>query len=239
MIYHLFFEQSGTFKNILKGWNYEAYDYDIRNDFGQTDCVMDLFAEIEKGYADEPSLFDRIKEGGVSTIMAFFPCVRFEEQILLHFRGDSCQLQNRTTEEKLEVDLKLQAELTLMYNMITKLAIVCIKKEIPLIIENPYSQMHYLRQRWCIRPSVIDMDRRQHGDYYKKPTQYWFIGTTPKENIFLEQPKPVPIYTITSPIPGTNRTVARSLIHPQYAEWFLKTYVIDKPVDAFGNVSEN
>ena len=47
---HLFFEQSGTFKNEFKKLGYDAYDYDIQNNFGQTDNVIDLFDEIEKAY---------------------------------------------------------------------------------------------------------------------------------------------------------------------------------------------
>lgn len=46
---HCLFEQSGTFKNEFKKLGYEAYDYDIQNDFGETDYVIDLFAEIEGG----------------------------------------------------------------------------------------------------------------------------------------------------------------------------------------------
>lgn len=49
MIAHCLFEQSGTFKNEFKKLGVEAYDYDILNDFGQTDFVVDLFAEIEGG----------------------------------------------------------------------------------------------------------------------------------------------------------------------------------------------
>lgn len=51
MTFHLFFEQSGTFKNELRELGYEAMDYDILNDFGQTDVVIDIFSEIEKSYA--------------------------------------------------------------------------------------------------------------------------------------------------------------------------------------------
>ena len=47
---HCFFEQSGTFKNEFKKLGYEAEDYDIQNNFGQTDHVVDLFGEIEKEY---------------------------------------------------------------------------------------------------------------------------------------------------------------------------------------------
>jgi hypothetical protein len=47
---HCLFEQSGTFKNEFKKLGIEAYDYDIQNEFGQTDYVVDIFAEIESGF---------------------------------------------------------------------------------------------------------------------------------------------------------------------------------------------
>ena len=47
---HLFFEQSGTFKNEFKKLGYKAEDYDIQNNFKETDHVIDLFAEIEREY---------------------------------------------------------------------------------------------------------------------------------------------------------------------------------------------
>lgn len=50
MTFHCFFEQSGTFKNEFKKLGYDAYDYDILNDFGETDYVIDLFKEIEDAY---------------------------------------------------------------------------------------------------------------------------------------------------------------------------------------------
>lgn len=46
---HCLFEQSGTFKNEFKKLGYEAFDYDIQNDYGQTDFQLDLFAEIRGG----------------------------------------------------------------------------------------------------------------------------------------------------------------------------------------------
>lgn len=47
---YLFFEQSGVFKNEFKKLGYEASDWDIQNNFGETDHVIDLFAEIETAY---------------------------------------------------------------------------------------------------------------------------------------------------------------------------------------------
>ena len=47
---HLLFEQSGTFKNEFKKLGIEAFDYDILNQFGETDYVIDLYNEIDKSY---------------------------------------------------------------------------------------------------------------------------------------------------------------------------------------------
>lgn len=63
-IYHCLFEQSGTFKNEFKKLGYEAYDYDILNDFDETDYVIDLYNEIEKAYENKNSIFDRFIGGG-------------------------------------------------------------------------------------------------------------------------------------------------------------------------------
>ena len=49
MVVHCLFEQSGTFKNEFKKFGIEAFDYDILNDFGQTDYQLDLFKEIRGG----------------------------------------------------------------------------------------------------------------------------------------------------------------------------------------------
>lgn len=168
----------------LKSFGYEAVDYDIQDEFGETDYVCDLFVDIEQAYLCKESIFDNITEK--DTVLAFFPCVRFENQIQMAFRGIAVQQKKWTDEQKLEYDLKLHKELDLMYETVTKLAIVCIRKKIPLIIENPYSTTHYLVKYWAIPSKVIDKDRTLRGDYFEKPTQYWFINCEPKYNMILE-----------------------------------------------------
>ena len=49
MIAHCLFEQSGTFKNEFRKLGIEAYDYDILNNYGETDYQIDLFEEIRGG----------------------------------------------------------------------------------------------------------------------------------------------------------------------------------------------
>ena len=60
---HCFFEQSGTFKNEFIKLGIPAEDYDIQNNFGETDHQEDLFKAIEDAYEGKPSLFDNIVGG--------------------------------------------------------------------------------------------------------------------------------------------------------------------------------
>lgn len=221
---HCFFEQSGTFKNEFKKLGIEAEDYDIRNDFGETDNVVDLMKEIAYAYyLDEKTVFDYIHAGEI--IFAFFPCTRFEDQIQLAFRGEQYQYKNKDEIFKLERGRKLHLELHNLYNSISMLAIVCLKKNIPLIIENPYSTAHYLTRYWCLKPKVIDIDRSRRGDLFKKPTQYWFINCEPSKKILFE-PVEIPGGKIKTIVKTSNK-VERSMITSEYARRFIKEFILD------------
>lgn len=235
---HCLFEQSGTFKNEFIKLGIPAEDYDILNDFGQTDHIIDLFAEIRGGYNAEPSIFDTFSKDDL--IMAFFPCTRFEDQIMLHFRGQSYQQANWTDEKKLKHSIVLHRELSEMYETITELCLLCIERQLRLIIENPWSYQHYLKQYWCLEPAIIDKDRRQRGDYYKKPTQYFFINCEPQNNFIFEALNMNAIQgkRVQKCMNATNwekatgekatRKVARSMIHPDYANRFIREYIMDE-----------
>lgn len=220
MKFHCLFEQSGTFKNEFKKLGYEAYDYDILNQFGETDYVVDLFNEIETGFAGGGSIFDKIDKN--DQIIAFFPCTRFEQQVLLNFRGENAGFINWTDEMKLEYDIKLHKELNQLYMLITKMVIICCKKKLPIIIENPYSTQHYLQRYWCLKPKVIDYDRRERGDYYEKPTQYWFINCEPKNNFIFEPQIIMPKKRVSE-----ENKVNRSMISKEYANRFIREFIID------------
>lgn len=217
---HCFFEQSGTFKNEFKKLGIFAFDYDLLNEFNQTDFIIDLFAEIEKAYNNKKSIFDDISKDDL--IMAFFPCIRFEDQIQMHFRGKAFQMKNWSDIKKLEKDIELHKELSHLYELITKFAIVCIKKDIPLIIENPYSVTHYLTKYWAISAKVIDLNRTLRGDFYKKPTQYWFINCEPKHNLIFEAYSWFPKKSISL----TSNKTERSLISAEYAYRFIKEFIL-------------
>lgn len=228
MIAHCLFEQSGTFKNQFRKLGYEAYDYDIQNEFGETDYVIDLFAEIEGGYEGKPSIFDNISTDDL--IMAFFPCTRFECQVQINFRGDANQMKKWTDTQKLNYSMQLHKELSRNYDLISKLALICIERGLRCVIENPYTQPHYLTNFWCIKPKLIDKNRRDNGDYMEKPTQYFFLGFEPKQNLVFEPLEycELRVHERMKPKDGLSRATMRSMIHPQYANRFIRQYLIDE-----------
>lgn len=125
MTFHCLFEQSGTFKNEFKKLGYEAIDYDISNTYGETDVQIDLFKEIEKAYDGEPSIFDTFTKE--DTLLAFFPCTRFESVVPVLFRGEGLQQEKWTLEQKLEYSIQLHTELHELYMHISKLCLVCLR----------------------------------------------------------------------------------------------------------------
>ena len=218
-----FFEQSGTFRDKFKELGIEAVDCDIQNEYGKTDYQIDLFAEIRKAYFDCDSIFDKITKDDI--VIAFFPCIRFTKQIELEFTQKAPQYRTLALEEKMLLAKQFEQERTDFYNLFCDLILVCCKKHIRLIIENPYSNNHYLVRYFPIRASIIDTNRRERGDYYEKPTQYWFINCLPSYNVnalFREQvmPKKRRVLDFTS---GSKE---RSEISPIYARQFIEEFIL-------------
>lgn len=221
------FEQSGTFKNELCKLGVHAEDFDILDDYGETDHIADVFGEIERAYSGEQSLFDQITADDI--ILAFFPCVRFEDQAVMLFNGSHYSQKNWTDVQRLEYALELHEELHRLYTVVCKLFIVCLRGGLRMIVENPKGSMHYLVRYFPVPAKVYDGDRREHGDYYKKPTQYWFVNCEPEDNLVMDVMDYVKVNNVecVKKIGEASRKVSRSLIHPQYARWFLKRYVVD------------
>ena len=223
------FEQSGTFKKAFRELGIEAEDYDILNDFGETDHQIDLFVEIEKAYNGEPSLFDEI--GETDLCLAFFPCTRFQAYNCTNFQGKNTGMRKWNTTQKLEYSRELHAELHKLYDLICKLFIISIRGGWKMIVENPYTQPHYLTYYFPVEPKVIVKDRHEEGDYYCKPTQFFFVNCEPEQNVVMTPMKRVEKVLHVNPSNlhiGQSTQVKRSVMHPQFAERFIKTYILTK-----------
>ena len=223
-----FFEQSGTFKNEFKKLGYDAVDVDIQNNFGETDHQIDLFTEIENAYDYKPSVYDKI--GGGDLIVAFFPCIYFSSNNTLHFDGSWLTYHQRKMTE-LEINeaiLERGRQRQYFYEILLKLFSVCTMKSLRLIVENPYATHHYLHANFPYKPKLIDYDRRMRGDYFKKPTQYFFHNCEPTFGQSYTKPKEVKNIKQLSGGKGGLCNEERSLISPDYARNFICDFILGK-----------
>lgn len=222
-----FFEQSGTFKDEFQKLGVTAFDVDIKNNFGKTDYKLDLFNEIKSAYLKNKSIFDKVKKDDL--IFAFFPCTFFSARMPLNARGEAAQMKDWGMIKKLHYSIDLVRSLEIYYRLLCEMIIVCLKKEIRLVIENPYTMPHFLNQYFPIKSAVIDNDRTERGDDFKKPTQYFFVNCEPEHNFIFENiSKPVTkkIETVKS-TREHSRQELRSMINPIYANRFIREFLLD------------
>lgn len=227
---HCLFEQSGTFKKEFIKLGYDAYDYDIQNNFGETDNVIDLFAEIESAYISEPSIFDQMKSDDL--VMAFFPCINFCDAKTMIFKGISIFQKKWSLGQIMDKNIEFAKEREYYFELLLKLVSISAHQGLRLIIENPWNDSGetYL-QRNFIKPTIIDKNRTLRGDHFVKPTGYWFINCENTVGYSYQKDKEVKIVYKTKDDHKINTgqcSEARSLIHPDYARNFICDFIIGK-----------
>lgn len=228
---HCFFEQSGTFKNEFIKLGIPAEDYDIQDNFGETDHVVDLFAEIESAYGGGVSLFDTIIKDDL--IIAFFPCIYFCAISQIAFNIGSINYKKLKDYEAIDEILKRTENRENFYKLMLMFIGTVLKKGLRMIMENPWSEQTYLKANAPKAPTVIDNDRTRRGDCRIKPTAYWFWNCK-NENGFTYQPYTGKIKkhlsSKPSPIAGMC-SEERSMITPDYARNFICDFILGKKQD--------
>jgi hypothetical protein len=222
-----FFEQSGTFKNEFKKLGYEAFDYDIQNNFGETDFVEDLFKNIEDAYEGKPSVFDKI--GKDDLILAFFPCIFFCESNTINFRLDAHNYRKMDIRGKTEQIIKRSESRDYFFQLATKMVCVVIERDLRMIIENPYQAQSYMCNNFIFPPTIIDKDRTLRGDYFKKPTGYWYVNCINSFGKSIQQDKERKVIRKCKSAPSQGLcSEERSLISSDYARNFICDFIIGK-----------
>lgn len=235
---HCLFEQSGTFKNEFIKLGIPAEDYDIQNNFNQTDHVIDLFAEIDKAYerrtanGEAYSIFDTMSSNDI--IFAFFPCIHFCDAKTMIFKGVSIFQKKWSLEKIMQTNIENARTRELFFEKLMQLVYICSKDKLKLIIENPWNDSGetYL-QRNFIKPTIIDMDRSLRGDYFVKPTGYWFINLEHTNGLSIQRDKEIKIvYKQKDKKQITGRcSEERSMISPDYARNFICDFILGKQQD--------
>lgn len=244
---HCFFEQSGTFKNEFIKLGIPAEDYDIQNNFGQTDHVVDLFAEIEAAYGGGSSLFDAITKDDL--IVAFFPCIKFCQMSDYNQRSTYERWIKAGMAKKRVWDLlkKESDERYFFYQTCLKMHTVVDLRGFRMIMENPWSTFNYTNYHWFLKPAIIDKDRSTRGDYFVKPTAYWFLNCEPTNGSTYQQTPKDQMKIQSGGSSGTRKakfnkdaeargssktglcSEERSMISPDYARNFICDFILGKP----------
>lgn len=214
---HCFFEQSGVFRDEFIKLGVPAKDYDLCDQFGETDWRGDLFRQINRAYMGLPSIFDRIKTEDL--IFAFFPCTYFCGHNEMYFCGTNYnyrQFSKAVVLDKIIERAQLRNE---YYITLLKFCRVIEGHNLRAIVENPYNAHHYWRFNFPYKPAVIDMNRRLRGDFFKKPTQYLFVNCSPSGKVSTQIDKPIE-YVMEK------EGIERSLISPDYAHNFICDHIL-------------
>ena len=234
---HCFFEQSGTFKNEFIKLGIPAEDYDIQNNFGETDHIVDLFDHIERGYdktrqdktRQDKTIFDDITEDDL--IVAFFPCIYFSSLSQMEMSLTDFNKRKMPMNERYEFVLNRSRNRQKFLELLIKLMGVCELTGKRLVVENPWARQAYLKNGFIKAPSVVDNDRTMRGDFFVKPTAFWFVSCEPT-NGFTYQPTDMSKVKNVSDAKGAKQagicSEERSMISQDYARNFICDFILGR-----------
>ena len=131
-----------------------------------------------------------------------------------------------TDEQKIEKILERSDHRKEYFDRLIKLVAVCLKRKLRLIIENPWSEQTYLKANFLKAPDIVDMNRMERGDYFIKPTAYWFWNCTPTHGFTYQNDKEKKVIMKASHVGLCSED--RSIISPDYARNWICDFVLGK-----------
>lgn len=162
--------------------------------------------------------------------MAFFPCIYFETIQMCYYQLSHLNNRQKSYTERIGDAIERLQKRTYFHTLLYKMVSVATDRKIALIIENPATKPSYLIDTQNFpNPTIIDSNRMLRGDYYAKPTAYWFfncINTTgfteqnDKKQKNIMKSKAAPMAGLCSE--------ERSMISTDYARNFICDFIIGK-----------
>jgi hypothetical protein len=164
-------------------------------------------------------------------IMAFFPCIFFTgSSNPPSFRLDCINYRKLSMKETFDTIIKRANDRNYLYTLLYKFVAIVMIRGLRLIIENPYSTLHYLHNNFIQEPSIIDKNRRLRGDYFTKPTGFWYFNCEPTHGQSFQKPeKELTIRTCKPAKESGLCSEERSMISPDYARNFIHDFILGKP----------
>lgn len=168
--------------------------------------------------------------GQEDLVLAFFPCIYFCDAKVMFFKGVHISCKNKPLHEIMDWNIEESITRQHYFEVLLKLVSIVSRRGLRLIIENPWntSRETYLQTNF-IAPTIIDPNRAVRGDYFVKPTAYWFINCTNTYG-YSEQRNANPkiVYKQKSKEKKGICSEERSMISPDYARNFICDFIIGK-----------
>ena len=149
---------------------------------------------------------------------------------MMYFSLDTNNNRHKPKYEQVRDAVERLTKRTLFHEILYKLLYIVLLKSLRMIIENPATTPHYLvGTQNFLKPTLIDKNRMERGDVYKKPTAYWFINCKPTDGNTQQNDKEQKI--ILDCKQGVQPGICseeRSMIHPDYARNFICDFILGK-----------
>ena len=152
---------------------------------------------------------------------------------MLYYSLESLNNRLKSTQERIVDAIERLDKRTYFHKLLYKIYSLALDIGCSLIIENPYSKLGYLTgiQNFPA-PKLIDKNRMLRGDYFVKPTAYWFINIEPKHGFTKQYDKIQK--TVNACKKGKQAGMCseeRSMISPDYARNFICDFILGKKQD--------
>ena len=173
------------------------------------------------------SIFDNLTPDDL--ILAFFPCIYFCEASQSYFMLTNNNYSKLSDFEKIEKIIARNKKRGIFFELLNKMIGICFLKGFRIVFENPWTQPHFLANAFLKKPDIVDNDRTLRGDFFRKPTSYWFFNCKPTKMFTMQQDKDVMRVWDAGRGDAGTCSKERSLISPDYARNFICDFILGKP----------
>jgi len=152
---------------------------------------------------------------------------------MVYFSFDSINNRHKPDYDRTKDAIERLEKRTYFHTLLYKLTYIVQRLKIRMIIENPYTKPNYLINTQNFpKPTIIDKNRMERGDYFKKPTAYWFFNCEPTYGFSYQNDKEQKF--IKKCRQGKEAGICseeRSMISPDYARNFICDFILGKKQD--------